>query len=97
MTKMSRADRLAELVEKERELRRQMADHQAMTKAVDGARIQLENGLNDVSYSAQEIIGQVGIVKTRQKWLIDRQDELQNEIKKLRKEIGSATQPGDSK
>lgn len=87
MTKMTRADRLAQIVEKERELRKHMADHEAMTKAVDGVRVQLENGFNEVAYSTQEIAGQVGIVKSRQKWLIDRQDELKAEIKKLRGEI----------
>ena len=97
MSKISRAERLAELVEKERELRKQIADAAAMTKAVDGARIQLENGLNEQAYATQEITGQVGIVKQRHKWLIDRQDELKAEIKKLQRELGRATLPGDSR
>lgn len=94
---MSRADRLAELVEKERELRKQIVDASAMVKAIDGARIQLENGLNDAAYATQEVSGQVGIVKERQKWLIDQQDLVKTEIKKLRAEIGRTTRPGDSR
>lgn len=94
---MSRADRLTELVEQERELRKQIADAQVMTKAVDGARIQLENGLNEQAYATQAISGQVGIVKQREKWLIDRQDDLQKKIEKLRAEIGMTTMPGDAR
>jgi hypothetical protein len=97
MTKMTRADRLAAIVAKERELRKHIADGGKMTDAVDGTRIQLENGLNEAAYATQENSGQVRIVKDRQKWLIDQQDELRAEIRKLQREIGRATQPGDSR
>ncbi len=97
MTKMTRADRLAQLVEKQRELRKHIADSDAMSKAVDGARIALENGLNDAAYATQEIAGQVGMVKDRQKWVIARQHELEVEIRKLQKELGMKTMPGEPK
>jgi predicted aminopeptidase len=87
LTKLTRADRLAAIVEKERELRQHMADHEVMTKAVDGARVQMENGLTEQAYATQEVSGQVRIVKDRQKWLIDRQDKLKADIEKLRGEI----------
>jgi len=68
-----------------------------MSKAVDGARMLLQNGLSDTAYATDEISGQVGIVKDRQKWVMARQDELDKEIKRLAKEIGRMTQPGDSR
>jgi ribosomal protein L18 len=92
---MTRADRLAQLVEKQRELRKHIADAEAMSKAVDGARIQLENGLNDAAYATQEISGQVTLVKDRQKWVIGRQHELEVDIRKLQKELGMKS--GESK
>lgn len=97
MTKMTRADRLAQLVDKQRELRKHIADADVMSRAVDGARILLENGLNDVGYATQEISGQVGMVKDRQKWVIARQHELEVEIRKLQKELGMKTMPGELK
>jgi len=98
MTKtMTRPERLALLVQKERELRKHADDVDTMTNSVDGARIQLENAVNEVGYAAQEISGQVGIVKGRQRYVIEAQDKLKAEIKQLRKELGIRTQPGDSK
>lgn len=94
---MTRADRLAVLIEKERELRKQIGDAEAMSKAVDGARIQLENGLSDQAYATQEVSGQVGIVKERQRWLITQQDEILKKIEELRAKIAKTTQPGDSR
>jgi hypothetical protein len=85
---MTRADRIAALMTKQQELRKHMADAAAMTKAIDGARIQLENGLNDAAYATQEISGQVGIVKERQAWVIKHQHELESDIRKLQKELG---------
>lgn len=97
MTKMTRADQLAAIVEKNRELRKHVADSSVIVKAVDGVRMQLEDGQNGQAYATLEVSGQVGIVKERQKWVIDRQDELDKAIKRLIKEFGRTTQPGDSR
>jgi hypothetical protein len=95
LTKETRADRLNALIERERELRKQIAAGGDMTESIDLARIHLDAGLNDLNYAAREITGQVGIAKERIKWLIHQQDVIKAEIKKLQKELGRTTHPGD--
>lgn len=77
MTKITRVD---EVIERERELRKQIEDVEIMIKAVDAGRDRLEAGLDGLNYSSEEIKGQVRILKERQVWLIAEQDKLRKEI-----------------
>lgn len=77
MTKISRTD---EIIAREVELRRQIADVQTMINAVDDGRTRLESGLEGLNYTSEEIKGQVRILKERQAWLIAEQDKLRKEI-----------------
>ncbi len=97
MTKMTRHERLIDLQARERKLSAEIADSQKMIDAVDGNRIQMEDGMNTLHHSATAIEGQQRVLKERQSWLIKEQDKLKAEITKVVKEIGKMTRPGDSR
>lgn len=86
---MSDTDR-EELRQRQRELRKNVADIDKMIAAMKGASDRLHLSLDELNLNTDEIKGQLGIVKERQAWLIA-------EIDKLRAKIAKQTWPGDSK
>ena len=92
MTKKIRYERLLELNKQEKELAKKIDDMQTMIDAVDKGRDRLDHGLSDLLYSAEEMKGQIKILKERQKYLIHEQDVIKKGIEKQ----GKTTLPGDS-
>ena len=89
MTKLDRYERLRVLREELKELGKQVNDMGVMIDAIDKGRNRLDLGLGDLNYSAEEMKGQINILKERQKWLIHQQDKFVKILEKLAKEIGT--------
>lgn len=86
---MSAKDR-EELRQRERELRKNSDNIDIMLAAMKSAADRLHLDLDGLNLTADEMKGQLRIVKERQAWLI-------GEIDKLRSRLAKQTWPGDSK
>jgi uncharacterized protein HemX len=77
---VSYTDRRDAFRARERELRQNVQDIETMTKMIDDSRGRLESNLAGLDYSAEEMKGQIRILRERQSWLISELDKLRTEI-----------------
>jgi hypothetical protein len=80
---LSYTDRRDALLQRELELRQNVQDVETMVRIMEGGRDRLEGGLASLEYSAEEMKGQIRILKERQTWLIGEVDKLRANIVKV--------------
>lgn len=94
---MTKIERYEELAKREHELRKAIRDNEELLLAIDAGRARLETNLGSINISVAEMKAQQRSLQERQAWLMGQQIELQAEQERLRKLIGTTTEPGDSR